>query len=122
MSEESEMTTVLAVYNSEGCVGRCDANCHDARSETCDCICGGKNHGKGLQQAVANNREMIGLAPEDLQRFAEAHGYKCEELKVYDRVQTSAKAVARDRKREKKRAAWEARQKAYADLYGRTEG
>lgn len=27
------MTTVLAVYNSEGCVGRCDANCHDAKRQ-----------------------------------------------------------------------------------------
>lgn len=113
------MTTVLAVYNSDGCVGRCDANCHDARSATCDCICGGKNHGAGLQKAVENNRELIGLTEDDLKRFAEAHGFKCEELKVYDAVQTSPKKIAKERKREKKRAAWEAREKAYADLYSR---
>jgi hypothetical protein len=37
-----EMTTVLAVYNSRGVVGRCDARCHDATSADCDCICGGR--------------------------------------------------------------------------------
>jgi transketolase len=111
------MTTVLAVYNSEGCVGRCDANCHQARSADCDCICGGKNHGKGLQQAIANNHELIGLTPEDLQRFAEAHGYKCEELKVYDTVQTPTRKIAKQRKREQKNAAWAARQKAWAEKF-----
>lgn len=110
------MTTVLAVYNSEGCVGRCDANCHDAKSVTCDCICGGKNHGAGLQQAVENNRELIGLTPEDLQRFAQTHGFKCEELKVFDTTKTSTKKIAKERKRERKRAEWQARQAAYAEL------
>lgn len=85
------MTTVLAVYNSEGCVGRCDANCHDAKSTSCDCICGGKNHGAGLQKAIENNRELIGLTPEDLQRFAEAHGYKPDDLRVVDRTTTNAR-------------------------------
>jgi hypothetical protein len=115
------MTTTLAVYNSEGCVGRCDANCHNAKSATCDCICGGKNHGAGLQKAVENNRELIGLTEDDLKRFADAHGFKCEELKVYDTLQTSTKKIAKERKREKNRAAWEARQKAYADLYANEE-
>lgn len=50
------MATCIAVYNSEGCVGRCDANCHDATEPECDCICGGMNHGKGRQAAIANTR------------------------------------------------------------------
>lgn len=82
------MTTVLAVYNSDGCVGRCDANCHEAKSPTCDCICGGKNHGAGLQQAIENNRELIGLTPEDVKRFADAHGYQVGDLHVIDRLKT----------------------------------
>lgn len=48
------MTTVMAVYNSEGCVGRCDAKCHDAHEPECVCICGGANHGAGYQRAVDN--------------------------------------------------------------------
>jgi len=41
------MTTLIAVYNSEGCVGRCDAHCYDAAEEPSECICGGKNHSAG---------------------------------------------------------------------------
>ena len=47
------MTTVIAVYNSDGCVGRCDARCHEADSDDCDCICGGVFHGVGKQRAEA---------------------------------------------------------------------
>jgi hypothetical protein len=68
------VTTVIAVYNSEGCVGRCDANCHNARSRDCDCICGGQNHGQ--------------------------HGLAAQDLHVVDRVATpktsrAAKQAAR---------------------------
>lgn len=51
------MTTLLAVYTSDGCVGRCDAKCYDAAGGECDCICGGKNHGAGRQLAMSNVRE-----------------------------------------------------------------
>lgn len=54
------MTTLIAVYNSEGCVGRCDARCYEATSPDCECICGGKNHGAGKQQAVENTSELAG--------------------------------------------------------------
>ena len=52
------MTTLIAVYNSEGCVGRCDARCYNAASAHCDCICGGTNHGAGVSKATDNTREM----------------------------------------------------------------
>jgi hypothetical protein len=52
------MTTLIAVYNSEGCVGRCDAKCYEAEWEPCDCICQGRNHGAGKQQALDNTREL----------------------------------------------------------------
>jgi hypothetical protein len=75
-----EMATLLAVYNSEGCVGRCDARCYDAASPTCACICGGANHGAGYVQAVENTVAMMereleanGLI-EQLERFKELHG------------------------------------------------
>jgi len=51
--------TLIAVYNSEGCVGRCDAHCHDATSLHCDCICGGRNHGAGQKKAMENTRELF---------------------------------------------------------------
>jgi len=52
------VSTLIAVYNSDGCQGRCDAKCYDAHEPDCDCICGGRNHGAGKQQAIDNTREM----------------------------------------------------------------
>ena len=52
------MTTLIASYNSDGCVGRCDAKCYDATTPECDCICGGVNHGAGKQAAMDNTREL----------------------------------------------------------------
>lgn len=51
------MTTLVSVHNSEGCVGRCDARCYEAQGPDCDCVCGGKNHGAGLEKAMENTRE-----------------------------------------------------------------
>lgn len=50
------MTTLIAVYNSEGCQGRCDARCYNAAEPECDCVCGGRNHGAGLQKAMENTQ------------------------------------------------------------------
>jgi hypothetical protein len=52
------MTTLIAIYNSEGCQGRCDAKCYEAHEEECHCICGGRNHGAGQEQALDNTREL----------------------------------------------------------------
>ncbi len=52
------MSTLLAVYNSEGCVGRCDARCYLAHEDKCVCICGGRNHGIGLRLATDNARKL----------------------------------------------------------------
>lgn len=48
------MTTLIAIYHEKELLGRCDARCYDATSPDCDCVCGGKNHGVGLQQAAQN--------------------------------------------------------------------
>lgn len=52
------MTTMIAAYNSEGCIGRCDAKCYNATEPNCTCICGGKNHGAGHKQALENTQEL----------------------------------------------------------------
>lgn len=55
------MTTVLSYLNSNGDRGRRDAKCHNARpGSDCDCICQGKNHGAGSDQAMENARTMAG--------------------------------------------------------------
>ena len=52
------MTTLISYQSSGGDRGRCDAKCYDAHEEACDCICGGRNHGAGLEQATDNTREL----------------------------------------------------------------
>ncbi len=52
------MATLIGVYNSDGCVGRCDAKCYNAQSDHCECICAGMNHGAGYDGALANTREI----------------------------------------------------------------
>jgi len=42
------MTTLLSSEDGR----RCDATCYNAKHPDCDCICGGKCHGKGLYKAV----------------------------------------------------------------------
>lgn len=64
------MTTLIAVYNSEGCVGRCDAKCYEAVHPDCDCICGGRNHGAGLKQATGNTQQM---AEAWIEKWKQAH-------------------------------------------------
>ncbi len=64
------MTTVIAAYDSDGCTGRCDAKCHDATGPDCNCICGGKNHGVGVDKAVENAREQY---KEWIDEYQKAH-------------------------------------------------
>ena len=52
------MTTLISYQSSGGDQGRCDAKCYDATEDECDCICGGRNHGAGKQQALDNTREL----------------------------------------------------------------
>jgi hypothetical protein len=65
------MTTLIAVYNSEGLVGRCDAKRYEASHPNCQCVCGGKNHGAGKQQAMDNTRE---LADTWIKEYTELNG------------------------------------------------
>jgi len=52
------MATLITQHNSDGLVGRCDEKCYGAKCEDCSCICGGRNHGTGLGQALENTREL----------------------------------------------------------------
>ncbi len=65
--------TLIAVYTSEGCVGRCDAKCYNAKLPECECVCGGRNHGVGLQKALDNTRE---LAEQMIEEYAKRLGLK----------------------------------------------
>ncbi len=52
------MTTLIALYAGDGCIGRCDAKCYNAWGPECHCICQGGNHGAGKQEATASTREL----------------------------------------------------------------
>lgn len=78
------MTTAIAVYDSDGLVGRCDATCHNAKEPTCRCICGGRLHGVGADRAVEKNtRDLLGDDLTDrLREFAGARGRDPDDLRV----------------------------------------
>lgn len=71
------MATLIAVYSGKDrrgrpiCIGRCDAKCYLSKHQNCDCICGGKNHRKGLEQAIENTRNC---AEEWLEDYAKQKG------------------------------------------------
>ncbi len=65
------MTTLMAVYDNNGCRGRCDARCYNARTPECECVCGGINHGVGLEKAVDNTQRM---AEAMIEAFARKNG------------------------------------------------
>lgn len=65
------MVTLIAVYDSSGLVGRCDARCYGAKHPNCTCVCGGANHGAGLDQAQQNTEEM---AEAWIEEYAAARG------------------------------------------------
>jgi len=49
--------TLIEVY-AGGSRRRCDARCYNGHSKQCKCVCGGRNHGKGLQRALDNTRKI----------------------------------------------------------------
>jgi len=57
------MTTIILKKNKDGVVtGRCDARCYNAKGKKCNCVCGGDNHGKGINNAILfsdRHRELI---------------------------------------------------------------
>jgi hypothetical protein len=52
------MQSVIVFSKSGRNNRRCDSTCHNAKGEDCNCICNGKNHGKGLEVAQRNARRI----------------------------------------------------------------
>ena len=65
------MTTLIAVHTSQGLAGRCDAKCYDATCTVCECVCAGRNHGKGRERAIENTRV---LAPHWIETYTTQKG------------------------------------------------
>lgn len=69
------MTTLIHAHGAGA--GRCDAKCYDARHEVCSCVCGGLNHGAGIERAKENTKELAG---ELLDQVKERGGWVAPEL------------------------------------------
>lgn len=88
------MTTLIAAYDNDGCVGRCDAKCYNATEPDCTCICGGMNHGAGRAKAMVNTSilcdvwmEKYGLEHPDVERF-EVPALEPQQLSLFEIGQT----------------------------------
>jgi hypothetical protein len=77
------MTILIAVYDSDGCRGRCDARCYEAVEPDCDCVCGGLNHGAGRQKAITNTRRYAEVM---LAEYSRSHHLKDWRGEVSDTV------------------------------------
>ncbi len=71
------MATLISVHNSEGCVGRCDAKCHNATLPDCDCVCGGMNHGVGYARACEQTSAMARDWIEAYARRKKLEAFEC---------------------------------------------
>jgi hypothetical protein len=74
------MTTLIAVYTSQRCVGRYDARCHNATKPSCDCVCGGRYHGLGA--AARARLDDLDPTGELRHAFAATHHLDERELRL----------------------------------------
>lgn len=63
--------TILIGESLYGTMRRCDASCHNAKSEKCRCICGGQNHGAGQEAAIYKTEavDQAWLDEQHIERF-----------------------------------------------------
>lgn len=53
------MTTIIIKKDKHGAItGKCDAKCYDAKGKKCHCVCGGDNHGIGINEAILNTSRL----------------------------------------------------------------
>ena len=63
------MAVLIESRKSDGTlIGRCDARCYNAQGVDCDCICGGLNHGKGLDRACIDAEDRWSPIVKKLER------------------------------------------------------
>jgi hypothetical protein len=78
------MATLISYSSGGGDKGRCDGKCYNARHPKCDCICGGANHGVGINVAVQNT---LRLADKWVEKYnAEHPGAKIEVRQNWDKL------------------------------------
>jgi len=65
--------------SSSGQKRRCDARCYNGKHARCRCICGGRNHGVGLEKALRNTCEMA-------QRMIESARAAGQQIRIPDEI------------------------------------
>lgn len=79
------MTTILIRKNKDGAItGRCDARCYGAKGKKCNCVCGGFNHGVGLNSAIIITSNLF----KDIVYLKNAHeiSIKQGQLQLFEEV------------------------------------
>ena len=70
------MTTIIIRKNKDGVItGRCDARCYNAKGKKCKCVCGGFNHGMGLNSAIIITSTLF----KDIENLNEASGIEIKQ-------------------------------------------
>lgn len=60
------MAALIWKKDSKGkIIGRCDARCYNSKKPECDCICRGRNHGKGLPEATGLTFQLFEIYEEE---------------------------------------------------------
>lgn len=76
--------TLIYQSNSDGCTGKCDANCYNATGPECDCICGGANHGVGLKKAQENTAKYAD--EKMIEQYAKGKGLSAKDFTVNQQI------------------------------------
>lgn len=76
------MATLILQVSSSGQRRRCDARCYNGQHARCRCVCGGRNHGAGLKQALENMREFVKEGTGLAELFAEGEASAIRDIKV----------------------------------------
>lgn len=53
------MPTLIIAFTHRRLPQRCDQRCYTSVTNRCKCLCGGRNHGKGLATARANANSLL---------------------------------------------------------------
>jgi len=73
------MSTLIYAMAGGKCIGKCDENCYNAEHPECTCICGGRNHGKGKDQAIKNTEKY---ADQMIEAYSKERNSNHEKIKV----------------------------------------
>jgi len=66
---------LITAYERARILCRCDEQCYDAQHDVCGCICNGRNHGVGVDEAVRLTQEYASfIAEEVIERYPDATG------------------------------------------------